>query len=171
MNYCEENKETCKFIELNGVKLCCFKNGNIYRVMSNGDMRYCNSTKVNGYLRLSCKYKKYLHHRIIGYTFLGLDIKNPLSLIDHKNHIKHDNRVENLRIVTNQQNQFNRNGKGYSWDKQNQKWEARIRFNKKNIHLGCFDKEEDARNAYLEAKVIYHHIPNNDLEPDSSDHD
>ena len=162
MNYCEENTETCKFIELNGCKLCCFTNGHIYRVMANGNMEYCNSTKVeNGYLKLSCKYKKYLHHRIIGYAFLGLDIENTTSQIDHINHIRYDNRVENLRIVTNQQNQFNNIGKGYKWHKKANKWQARIRVNNKDIHLGMYDNEIDARNAYLEGKTKYHIIPNN----------
>ena len=107
MNYCEENTETCKFIQLNGVKLCCFENGHIYRVLENGGMTHYNNTNKNGYMRLSLNYKKYLHHRIIGYAFLGLDIEDTTSQIDHLNHIRYDNRVENLRIVTNEQNHFN----------------------------------------------------------------
>jgi hypothetical protein len=159
MNYCEENTETCKFIELNGCKLCCFTNGHIYRVMANGNMEYCNNTNKNEYMRLSCKYKKYLHHRIIGYAFLGLDIENTLLEIDHINHIRYDNRVDNLRIVTPQENKFNNSGKGYRV--RGNKWQARIRFNCKDIHLGYFKTEEEARNAYLEGKAKYHIIPNN----------
>ena len=163
MNYCEENTETCKFIQLNGCKLCCFENGHIYRVLQKGGMEYCNSTQdKDGYLRLSCKYKKYLHHRIIGYAFLGLDIENTSIQIDHVNHIRNDNRVNNLRIVSHQQNTFNyKNTKGYSWDKQTNKWRSKICINGKNIHLGYFKTEEEARNAYLEGKAKYHTIPNN----------
>lgn len=161
MNYCEENSETCKFIELNGCKLCCFTNGHIYRVMPNGDMKYCKGTDSNGYLQSSIMCKVYLHHRIIAYTFMGLDIENIYLLIDHENHIKHDNRVKNLRVVSNQQNQFNRIAKGYSWNKQKQKWKASIKYNSKNIYLGMFKNEQDARNAYLKAKEQYHIIPNN----------
>jgi hypothetical protein len=46
--------------------------------------------------------------------------------------------------------------KGYSWHKGHKKWVANIRTNKKLIHLGYFILEEEARNAYLNAKLIYH---------------
>jgi hypothetical protein len=46
--------------------------------------------------------------------------------------------------------------KGYSWHKGHKKWIASIRTNKKLIHLGYFNLKEEARNAYLNAKLIYH---------------
>ena len=36
--------------------------------------------------------------------------------------------------------------------------EGFITLNNKTINLGLFDNENDARNAYLEAKKIYHVI-------------
>jgi len=42
--------------------------------------------------------------------------------------------------------------KGYSWDGQKQKWKARIKINQRLRHLGYFDREEDAHQAYLVAK-------------------
>jgi hypothetical protein len=42
--------------------------------------------------------------------------------------------------------------KGYSWDAQKQKWKARIKINQRLRHLGYFDREEDAHQAYLVAK-------------------
>ena len=80
------------------------------------------------------------------------------NLIDHINNNSLDNRIENLRIVTHQQNNWNRNSKGYTWDKKYNKWHAQIMINRKNKNLGCFENEEDARNAYLEAKSLYHYI-------------
>ena len=50
---------------------------------------------------------------------------------------------------------FNRNCKGYTWNKQKQKWRAYITVNGKQKHLGYFDLEEDAKNARLAAKKIY----------------
>jgi hypothetical protein len=42
--------------------------------------------------------------------------------------------------------------KGYSWDAQKQKWKARLKVNQRLQHLGYFDREEDAHQAYLVAK-------------------
>jgi len=83
------------------------------------------------------------------------------NCIDHINHSRTDNSIENLRVVTNQQNHFNRsNVKGYTWSKRDSKWRAQIMLNQKNKHLGLFEKEEDARAAYLDAKKIYHKFDN-----------
>ena len=80
------------------------------------------------------------------------------NFIDHINRDSTDNRIENLRVLTNQQNQFNRNAKGYHWNKQRNKWRAQIRINGKVKHLGYFDKEQDATIAYLKAKEIHHKL-------------
>jgi len=80
------------------------------------------------------------------------------NLIDHINNNSIDNRIENLRILTHQQNQFNTNAKGYCWDNRANKWLATITLNAKQKHLGLFTEEADARNAYLEAKSLYHNI-------------
>ena len=44
------------------------------------------------------------------------------------------------------------NVKGYSWNNQKRKWQARIKINQRIRHLGFFDNEGDAHNAYLVAK-------------------
>jgi len=76
--------------------------------------------------------------------------------IDHININSIDNRIENLRVLTHQQNQFNRNAKGYCWSKKNNKWQSQIKINGKQKYLGLFDKEEDAKQSYLKAKEIHH---------------
>lgn len=156
-----ENIETCKYIELNGIQLCCFTNGNIYKIKNNGDMRHIKGNKITtNYLQAHINYKQYYIHRIIGFAFLGLDITDTKTQIDHKNHIRYDNRIDNLRIVSHQQNNWNKeNVKGYYWNKLMKKWESRIRIaDNQRIHLGYFDNELDAENAYLEAKQQYHII-------------
>ncbi len=83
--------------------------------------------------------------------------KLPENHIDHINGIRDDNRISNLRDVTQQQNNHNQTkAKGYCWDKKLKKWKATIVLNYKKIHLGYFDNENDARQAYLNAKKIYH---------------
>mgnify|MGYP001766451268 CR=1 FL=1 len=77
----------------------------------------------------------------------------PEKQIDHINRIKTDNRIANLRDVTNRENSQNKstNTSGYvgvSWSKQKSKWQARIEVDGKSRHLGFFDDPRDASNAY-----------------------
>ena len=44
-------------------------------------------------------------HQLVGAAFLGYDRKNDENLvIDHLNGIKHDNRLENLEVVSRSEN-------------------------------------------------------------------
>ena len=81
------------------------------------------------------------------------------NFIDHINNNSIDNRIENLRVLTNQQNCFNRNAKGYCWHNRESKWRAQIKINGKQKTLGYFTEEEDAHQAYLNAKELYHNLP------------
>jgi hypothetical protein len=61
--------------------------------------------------------------------------------------------------VTHQQNNWNRvNAKGYHMVKNAGRYRAEIRLNAKKIYLGTYKTEQEARNAYLKAKEIYHKI-------------
>jgi len=121
--------------------------------------------KISGqheYLIITIGEKKYKLHRVI-YKIWNpdWDIEDGSNdnSIDHINGHTDDNQITNLRNVTHQQNHCNRTkAKGYSWNKQLQKWQASIKLNNKHIHLGLFVLEADARNAYLEAKKVYHII-------------
>lgn len=76
--------------------------------------------------------------------------------VDHINHNTLDNRRENLRFVSNTENQYNqkiskKNTSGYkgvSWSKNNKKWQAYIRKDKILKSLGYFSVPEDAARAY-----------------------
>ena len=69
-------------------------------------------TRINNYgyyiidLRKDKQRKTYKIHRLVAETF----IDNPLNrnIVDHINRIKTDNRVENLRWVTSQENNLNK---------------------------------------------------------------
>ena len=80
------------------------------------------------------------------------------NYIDHIDNNRINNHIDNLRVVTQQQNCFNTNSKGCYYNKRSQKWAARIMLDRKCIHLGYYKAEEEARNAYLKAKEIYHII-------------
>ena len=81
--------------------------------------------------------------------------------VDHKNGDILDNTRENLRICTHADNLRNRriNKKtmsGFKGVKLNgSKWQARITFNGKEIHLGQFETKEQAAESYNEAAKVY----------------
>ena len=124
--------------------------------------RKLNIRICKGYKKIDLKPNSYYLHRVNYYAWnQDWDIYNSCiktNSIDHEDRNKTNNNINNLRVVTNQQNHFNRNCKGYSWYKQSQKWMAYITVNGKRKHLGYFLLEEEARQAYLEAKKIYHKI-------------
>jgi hypothetical protein len=79
--------------------------------------------------------------------------------IDHINRDKSDNRIVNLRDGSKDINIRNtervEKAKGYWWAKHTNRWVAAIKINYKSIHLGYFNTEEEAHNAYLQAKKKY----------------
>ena len=108
--------------------------------------------------------KTYLVHRVIYYIYnqdWDIDDSRRDNYIDHIDGNRQNNSIENIRVVNHSQNLWNTyhtNCKGYYWNKINKKFVAYITVNYKMIHLGCFDLESNARNAYLDAKKIYHII-------------
>ena len=118
--------------------------------------------KKNAYGYIVCSYRinhqRYAiySHRLAWFLHYG---ELPKKQIDHIDGNKINNRISNLRDVSNQENAFNFvNAKGYSWDPINKKFAARIKLNYRNKFLGRFNTEEEARNAYLKAKEKYHVI-------------
>ena len=117
-----------------------------------------------GYSGLELNGKRYLYHRVV------YKVCNPdwdISDISSENQIDHicgakplDNRIENLRILTHQQNMCNNLHwvKGYYYIKRVNKYQAQIRLNGKHIHLGYHDTAEEAREAYVNAKKIHHNV-------------
>ena len=82
---------------------------------------------------------------------------SPDNMIDHYNHNRRDNRLENLHVVNHQQNNWNRSDvKGFRFDKG--KYQSRIGVDGVTIGLGRFDTEEEAHAAYLDGKIKYHLI-------------
>ena len=130
------------------------------------EVKFCEDN--TGYLvagiTIDGKSKKFLKHRVLHLARNpGWDIfdNSSSNCIDHINRSRTDNSIENLRVVSSQENQFNRSGvKGYYWHKSNKKWVAQIMLNGATKTIGSFEKEEDARSAYLAAKEIYHKFDN-----------
>ena len=105
------------------------------------------------------------HHQIImARLMLGLEYGDKYE-VDHKNRNPLDNRRDNLRICTHQENSRNRKSfrgttskyKGVYWEKgrKGEKWRATIFFSNKLIHIGYFTIEEEAARAYNEMAKEY----------------
>ena len=147
-----------RIITLNDTTIKCFRDGRIF-TLSKKCKKYekwnerSNKPNSRGYIRIMIGRKLCHTHRLIMIAFVGESDQQ----VDHINRIKTDNRFENLRYCTHSENQLNRyyvdNAKGYRWKKN--KWEAQIRINNKTKHLGRFEKEEDAHQAFLDARLKY----------------
>ena len=136
-------------------------NGGILRVKWDGKDKSEPKPNNKGYIMHGVTTNSYQHmysaHRIT-YLLHNPDMDQSLT-IDHINGIKTDNRIENLRAISNQQNNFNRHtNKGFSWVPAVQKFRADIGVDYKVVYLGLYDTILDARAAYLRAKRKYHVI-------------
>lgn len=114
----------------------------------------------HGYIHLTIDGKVYKAHRLAWFYVHGYW---PKEQIDHINGIKDDNRLCNLRKVTNAQNMQNRSQsnpnskigiKGIDFRKN--KYRVRIGVNYKSIFIGEFKNLEDAKTALKEALIKYH---------------
>lgn len=115
----------------------------------------------NGYVRVRINGQLLMAHRLIWEMFNG-PIPEGFE-IDHINHVRTDNRIENLRLVTHADNAKNqsirKNNKtgrcGVSWKDSCKKWCAQISVNGKVIHLGLFSSFNKAVSARKKADVKY----------------
>lgn len=115
----------------------------------------------HGYWKVQIDCRQYPVHRIIWLWHYG---EMPKNQIDHRNGIRHDNRIENLREATIRENGQNRGkGKnntsghiGVSWHEGGKSWEVRIQVNKKSFYIGNFKDYEQACKAQEEAKTNLH---------------
>nr|DAF78407.1 MAG TPA: homing endonuclease [Caudoviricetes sp.] len=117
--------------------------------------------RKNGYIYVNVDGKITAAHRIVWEMHNGT-IPDGMY-IDHINHIRDDNRIENLRLVTKIDNAWNmtkkKNNKsgvtGVSWDRRSKKWRAQITLFKRNIHLGEFNSFDMAVKVRREAEEFY----------------
>ena len=87
------------------------KEGKLFNKVNRGPKALADeeagSLHSSGYVHVKIKYRCYKAHRLI-YMLHNGHIPNNL-VIDHINRNKADNRIENLRAVTQQKNSFNSN--------------------------------------------------------------
>ena len=161
--------EDYRVMVLNGTTIKVFRDGRIHTLFKHKDGREKWKVKAfilhYGYLRVfvSSNNQRTHHfvHNVIALCYFGEKPEGYQT--DHINSIKTDNRVENLQYITPQQNyqkrktMNGRNIKGYTL-KKNGTYEAQIAIDNKSFYLGSFHTEEEARQAYIDAKLKYHNI-------------
>lgn len=123
--------------------------------------RRAGSPQPDGDRRISYNKVVISEHRAIWIMHYG-DIPYGYE-VDHKDNNKFNNFLSNLRIATSTQNTCNRrrlksNKCGYKGVRQmpSNKWQARIRINKKEICLGVYITPELAYEAYKNAAIELH---------------
>jgi len=107
----------------------------------------------HGYMNVQVKGRGYRSHRVAWLLYYG---DWPEGQIDHINGNKVDNRIVNLRDVTQRQNLFNKppytkttsRFKGVSYRADNNTWRAVIQRDGKSVSIGHFLCEREAALAY-----------------------
>jgi hypothetical protein len=124
------------------------------------------NTDGRGYRVVKIKGRMFRAHRIIYYLHYGVwpgDFQ-----IDHMDGDKLNNKPENLRLVTSEQNSRSYRKpyknptskyRGVCWNTRANKYMAQIVHNNKNIYLGCFTCEKEAALAYNIAADRYEFNP------------
>lgn len=85
----------------------------------------------------------------LGHVPCGFDV-----VVDHEDNNPLNNYISNLQLITNRENcskdkvGYTSKYVGVSWFKRDEKWISHIKINGKSTHLGVFENEIDAHNAY-----------------------
>lgn len=144
-------------------ELFYYSDGNLYwKIAKQGvsvGRKVGNGVK-NQYLQVMVNRKGYLVHRLIATLHYG-DFE---GLVDHVDGNTHNNKIENLRIVTTEQNLWNakrsktnKTGiKGVSYIISRQKYQATISIKGKNKNIGSFSSLHEAEQAIKKARQELH---------------
>ena len=132
-----------------------YKNGNLYykKIIFGNTKRKIGDlagyVTNEGYISVKVNKTTYLVHRLIYLMHYGVMPRQ----IDHIDGNPANNKIENLRAVTQSENQWNtdRACNSVSFHKASKKWRDRIKINNKEIYLGVFSDIEQARQVKQEA--------------------
>ncbi len=112
-----------------------------------------------GYLHIQIDKVIYRVHQLVWLYHFGFIPK----MMDHKNRVRIDNRIENTRATTWAKNNANRSKnknsvsrfKGVSVSSHG-KWQAQTKVQGNPHHLGCYDTEEEAAAVYQKFMTEVH---------------
>lgn len=126
-----------------------YRDGVLYwRTKSRGRLQGNAAGSDNGrYMRVRIAGRSYLYHRVV---WLWHHEELP-DAVDHINLDRYDNRIENLRAATTQQNNINvtrSHWRGTHFDRKRQVWVAQIRIGGPTLYLGSFTTRTEAKEEY-----------------------
>jgi hypothetical protein len=114
----------------------------------------------DGYITVDVNGASYLAHRLAVFYMTG---EWPISLVDHENFDRSDNRWKNIRHANFNQNNHRRiiapnatGFRGVTFIKTSGRWRAKISVQKTTVHLGVFPTAEEAHRAYADAAKKYY---------------
>lgn len=156
----KRRESTSKFTVIGDILTVTTKSGEVFLADSEdvellSKYSWCKSKK--GYAVANIKGKVTKMHRFI------MGVSNPEVIVDHKNRDRHDNRKSNLRICTTTENARNRSvskhcSSGFIGIRITEygKYNVKITFSGKEIHIGNYDTLEEAIRARKIAEGKYH---------------
>jgi hypothetical protein len=124
--------------------------------------RAAGSPNDDGYILIKIEGAVYKAHHIV-WSMHNLEIPDGFVL-DHINGDPADNRIENLRLASRQQNNCNAKlrcdntsgVKGVSWYKKSSKWIGQIQHAGRKIHVGLFESVDEAATAVSKVRALLH---------------
>lgn len=143
-------------------RYCVSKKGHVFTIGRTSQLKEIAPCKTpKGYLKVwlykNGKRKMFYIHRLVAQAFL----ENPdaLPMVNHKDFDKTNNDVDNLEYCTARYNviysaiakKTSSEYLGVTWNKSVRKWQAQYQIGKKKIYIGCFDTQEEAHEAYVNA--------------------
>ena len=135
-----------------------YKDGKLFNKISRGSAKKdaeAGYVAEDGYRRVRVDGRYYYIHRLVWFLLTNKEVPDDL-FIDHIDGNRSNNHIENLRLATSLENQYNKsrqsNGtsqyKGVWYDAVKGLWKASIRYRDKRLYIGQFETELEAAIAY-----------------------
>lgn len=116
--------------------------------------RILKGSITGGYIQVEIDKKLKSIHQLVAIAFLNHKPCGHKLVVNHIDHNKLNNKVENLEIVNQRENANRKHLKstskytGVYWNKRAKKWHSQIIINKKVVYLGLFESEKEAAEVY-----------------------
>jgi hypothetical protein len=128
--------------------------------------RIAGSKHNAGYIKLFVDGESHLAHRM---AYLYMTGELPVEHMDHINHIRDDNRWENLQMVGRRKNNLNKRAQsrsrsgipGVAWKERDRRWYANAYEGGRYVYLGAFTDLLNAACARKSAELRFGYHENN----------